>query len=173
MPEDEPVSFEALAGGFETALACDIRIASEWAKFGSFEIRRGFHHADGGVVRLVNICGSGFASEMLLTGEPVDAQRALTANLVSKVVVHDELLDATEATVATILRNDQTALESAKETILDVIGRPLDDQLAVEAVYGYALMGNPDIPERLRSFYDKSDAGRVGKHATPLMPAPE
>src|ERR1700754_4466276 len=65
----------ALAGGFETALAADIRIASENAKFGSFEVRRGFHHADGGVVRLVNTCGVGFASEMLLTGEPVDAQR--------------------------------------------------------------------------------------------------
>jgi enoyl-CoA hydratase/carnithine racemase len=162
----------ALAGGFETALACDIRIASERAKFGSFEIRRGFHHADGGIVRLVNICGAGFALEMLLTGEPVDAQRALTANLVSKVVAHDELLDAAEATVATILRNDQTALESAKETVLDVIGRPLDDQLAVETVYGYALMGNPNIPDRLNRFYDKSDAGRVGKHATALSSRP-
>lgn len=158
----------ALAGGFETALACDIRIASQNAKFGSFEIRRGFHHADGGVVRLVNICGAGFASEMLLTGEPIDAQRALTANLVSKVVPHDELLDAAESTVASILRNDQTALESAKETILDVIGRPLDDQLAVEAWYGYALMGNPTIPERLSSFYSKTDRGRVGANATEL-----
>jgi hypothetical protein len=93
---------------------------------------------------------------------------AFMRRLVSKVVAHDELLDAAEATVATILRNDQTALESAKETVLDVIGRPLDDQLAVEAVYGYALMGNPDIPDRLNRFYDKSDAGRVGKHATAL-----
>ncbi|HEV8627217.1 MAG TPA: enoyl-CoA hydratase-related protein [Acidimicrobiia bacterium] len=160
----------ALAGGFETALACDIRIASERARFGSFEIRRGFHHADGGIVRLVNTCGAGFALEMLLTGEPVDAHRALAVNLVSKVVGHDELLDAAEATVASILRNDQTALESAKETILDVIGRPLDDQLAVEAVYGYALMGNPSIPGRLESFYDKSDPGRAGKYATPLSP---
>ena len=40
----------ALAGGFETALACDIRIASERAMFGSFEVRRGFHHGDGGIV---------------------------------------------------------------------------------------------------------------------------
>jgi enoyl-CoA hydratase/carnithine racemase len=158
----------ALAGGFELALACDIRIASENARFGSFEIRRGFHHADGGVVRLVNICGVGFASEMLLTGEPVDARRALTANLVSNVVPHYELLDAAEATVATILRNDQAALESAKETIMDVIGRPLDDQLAIEAVYGYTLMGNPTIPGRLQSFYKKTDKGRVGNHATAL-----
>jgi enoyl-CoA hydratase/carnithine racemase len=158
----------ALAGGFETALACDIRIASEHAKFGSFEVRRGFHHADGGIVRLVNTCGAGFATELLLTGEPVDAQRALTANLVSKVVAHEELLPAAEETVAAILRNDQAAVESAKETILDVVGRPLDDQLAVEAVYGYALMGNPSIPERLESFYAKTDRGRVGKNATDL-----
>jgi enoyl-CoA hydratase/carnithine racemase len=161
----------ALAGGFETALACDIRIASENAKFGSFEIRRGFHHADGGIVRLVNICGAGFAAEMLLTGEPVDADRALTANLVSKRVAHDELMDAAEATVASILRNDQTALESAKETLLDVIGRPLDDQLALEALYGYTLMGNPTIPGRLAHFYDKTDPGRTGKNAAAVNTA--
>ena len=67
----------ALAGGLETALACDIRIASERAMFGSFEARRGFHHGDGGIVRLVNTCGVGIALEMLLTAEPIDAQRAL------------------------------------------------------------------------------------------------
>src|SRR6186997_3189857 len=49
----------ALAGGLETALACDIRIASDRAVFGSFEARRGFHHSDGGIVRLVNTCGAG------------------------------------------------------------------------------------------------------------------
>ena len=65
----------ALAGGLETALACDIRVASERAMFGSFEARRGFHHGDGGVVRLVNACGVGVASHMLLTAEPVDAAR--------------------------------------------------------------------------------------------------
>lgn len=153
-----------LAGGFEMALACDVRIASETAQFGSFEIRRGFHHSDGGIVRLVNTCGVGFALEMLLTGEPVDAARAREAGLVSKVVPQDELMAAAEETAAQILRWDQTALESAKETILDVIGRPLDDQLAVEAVYGYALYGNPSISDRLSRFYDKSDPGRVGKH---------
>src|SRR5918996_5457268 len=66
----------ALAGGFETALACDIRIASEAARFGSFETRRGFHHMDGGIARLVNIVGTGLALEMVLTAEPIDAWRA-------------------------------------------------------------------------------------------------
>ena len=75
-----------LGGGLELAMACDIRIASERAQFGSFELRRGMHPADGGIVRLVNICGVGIALEMELTGEPIDAQRALAANMVSKVV---------------------------------------------------------------------------------------
>src|SRR3954471_5530317 len=57
----------ALAGGLEMALACDIRIASENAVFGSYEARRGYHHGDGGIVRLLNTCGAGVALEMLLT----------------------------------------------------------------------------------------------------------
>ena len=64
----------ALAGGLETALACDIRIASDRAMFGSFEARRGYHHGDGGIVRLVNTCGVGVAMQMLLTAEPIDAR---------------------------------------------------------------------------------------------------
>src|SRR5881409_3192794 len=128
----------ALAGGLETALACDIRIASERAMFGSFEARRGFHHGDGGIVRLVNICGAGVALEMLLTAETIDAERALRCNVVSRVVPHDELIAEAERTASQILRNSQRAVRSAKETILDVIGRPLDDQLRIEALNGYA-----------------------------------
>ena len=90
----------ALAGGLETALACDIRIASDRAMFGSFEARRGFHHGDGGIVRLVNTCGTGIALEMLLTAEPIDAQRALQCNLVSKVVPHERLMEEAETVAA-------------------------------------------------------------------------
>lgn len=151
----------ALAGGFELALAADIRIASDRARFGSFEVRRGFHHADGGIVRMVNIVGTGLALEMLLTGNPIDADRAERVGLVSRVVPHDELIPAVEATLADILRNDQAALESAKETIFEVVGRSLDDQLAVEAMYGYSLLANPTIPARLGEFYDRTDPGRV------------
>lgn len=158
----------ALSGGLETALACDIRIASERARFGSFEARRGFHHGDGGIVRLVNTCGVGVAMQMLLTAEPIDAEQALRCNLVARVVPHDELLVAAEEVIASILRNDQFAIESAKETILEVIGRPLDDQLAIEAVTCYSGMSNAQIPERLRHFYDKTDRGRAGENATPL-----
>jgi enoyl-CoA hydratase/carnithine racemase len=159
----------ALAGGLETALACDIRIASERAVFGSFEARRGYHHGDGGIVRLVNTCGTGVALEMLLTAEPIDAQRALQCNLVSRVVPHDRLMEEAERTAAAILRNSQTAVRSAKETILDVVGRPLDDQLRIEALNGYSSPDHEETAALLERFYDKSDAGRAGRHETPLQ----
>ena len=158
----------ALAGGLETALACDIRIASERAMFGSFEARRGYHHGDGGIVRLVNTCGAGVALEMLLTAEPIDAQRALQCNLVSRVVPHDSLIPEAEKIAQQILRNSQIAVRSAKETILDVIGRPLDDQLKTEALNAYACADTEETMGLLQRFYDKSDAGRAGTHATDL-----
>ena len=63
------------------------------------------------------------------------------------------------------------AIRSAKETILDVIGRPLDDQLRIEALNGYSSAG-PATAERLQQFYRKTDAGRAGVHATPLPGSP-
>jgi enoyl-CoA hydratase/carnithine racemase len=158
----------ALAGGLETALACDIRIASERAMFGSFEVRRGYHHGDGGIVRLVNTCGTGLALEMLLTGEPIDAQRALQCNMVSRVVPHERLMDEAELVARQILRNSQIAVRSAKETILDMVGRPLDEQLRIEALNGYACADPGETMQLLQRFYDKTDKGRAGEHETPL-----
>src|SRR6185436_5417459 len=119
----------ALAGGVETALACDIRIASDRAMFGSFEARRGYHHGDGGIVRLVNACGVSVASHMLLTAEPVDARQALAWHLVTKVVPHDDLMAEAETVARQILRNSQRAVRSAKQTILDTVGKTIDEQL--------------------------------------------
>ena len=158
----------ALAGGLEQALACDIRIASERAMFGSFEARRGFHHGDGGLVRLVNTCGVGVAMQMLLTAEPVDAQQALQWNMIGKVVPHDALMEEAELVARQILRNSQAAVRSAKQTILDVIGQPLDFQLRTEAWNAYTCADAEETKERLERFYAKTDAGRAGDHRTEL-----
>jgi enoyl-CoA hydratase/carnithine racemase len=158
----------ALAGGLETALACDIRIASDRAMFGSFEARRGYHHGDGGIVRLVNSCGVGVASHMLLTAEPIDAATAMQWNLVTKVVPHDRLMEEAETVGSQILRNSQRAVRSAKETILDVIGKELDAQLRTEAWNAYTCADPEETTGLLQRFYDKSDAGRAGTHETPL-----
>ena len=158
----------ALAGGLETALACDVRIASERAMFGSFEARRGYHHGDGGIVRLVNTCGTGVALQMLLTAEPIDAERALQCNMVAKVVPHESLFDEAELVAHQILRNSQVAVRSAKRTIQDVIGRPLDDALRHEAWEAYTAPDPEETMALLRRFYEKSDRGRHGEHATEL-----
>jgi enoyl-CoA hydratase/carnithine racemase len=152
----------ALAGGLEQALACDIRIASERAMFGSFEARRGYHHGDGGIVRLVNACGVGVASHLLLTAEPVDAQQALAWQLVTKVVPHDELMAEAERVARSILRNSQTAVRSAKETIQEVIGADLDAQLRIEAYNAYTCADTDETLGLLQRFYDRTDEGRVG-----------
>lgn len=158
----------ALAGGLETALACDIRIASQRARFGSFEARRGFHHADGGIPRLVNAAGVGVAMHLLLTAEPIGAEQALSWNLVTAVVPHEDLIEHAYVVARQILRNDQTAVRSAKQTILEIIGRTLEDQLRIEALAGYSVASRPEVPDLLEQFYEKTDRGRHGTHHTPL-----
>ena len=138
-------------------MACDVRIAAEHVQIGSFELRRGMHPADGGIVRLVNACGVGIAMEMELTGEPISAQRALQVNMVNQVVPAEELYPAVEAFVAKILRNPRRGVESAKQTILEVVGRPLDDQLRLECLIGYSVMDDPEINERRERFLVQGD----------------
>jgi enoyl-CoA hydratase/carnithine racemase len=152
----------ALAGGLELALACDLRVASERAMFGSFEARRGFHHGDGGITRLVNTCGVGVAMQMVLTAEPMDAQRALQCNMVTKVVAHERLMEEAQLLARRILRNSQRAVRSAKETVLEVIGKPLDDQLRIEGWNSYTGVDSDQARELLRQFFDKTDPGRMG-----------
>lgn len=157
----------SLAGGFELALAADIRIASERAMFGSFEARRGFHHGDGGLARLVNHCGVAAALELVLTAEPIDAHRAYHLNLVTRVVPHESLMETALDVARSVQANDQTAVRSAKRTILDMVGRQLDDQLYRDAIAGYTLMAdNPVVPDLLGRFYQRTDPRRVGGGAS-------
>src|SRR5262249_15751198 len=152
----------ALAGGLELALACDLRVASDRARFGSFEARRGFHHGDGGITRLINICGVGVAMQLVLTAEPIDAHQALRCNMVTKVVPHEQLMDAAERLAQQIMRNSQRAVRSAKETVMEVIGKPLNDQLRIEGWNSYTCVDQGEARELLRQFFDKTDAGRAG-----------
>ncbi len=146
----------AVGGGFELALACDIRIASEKAKFGVYEVRQGLHQGDGGLVRLVAIAGIGTALDLTLTGREVDAAEAYRLGLVQQVVAPENLLAAAREYAGMILKNGQQAIRSAKETILDIIGRPLDDALRLETINGYSSLGDfQETKERLAKFFAK------------------
>jgi len=157
-----------IGGGIELALACDIRVAASDIQFGFFHMRRGMHFGDGGIVRLVNTCGVGIAMELELMGEPITAERARECHLVNRVVPREQLLPEVEEIAAKILRNPRRAVESAKETILDVVGRPLDDQLRLECLYSYSIMGDPEIVSRKDEFLERQDPDRPA----PADPAP-
>ena len=145
----------ALAGGLELALACDIRIASENAQFGCSEVRRGFHHCDGGTVRLPLIVGLGNALKMLLTGEPIDAKEALRIDLVSEVVPQEELMATAQRYAEMVLRNGPLGVRSAKESMVRSLGRVLEDALRFENILFSTLTRTEDYEEGPRAFAEK------------------
>jgi hypothetical protein len=77
-------------------------------------------------------------------------------------------VEEAETMARQILRNSQRAVRSAKQTILDVIGQPLDFQLRTEAWNAYTCADPEETTELLKRFYDKEDAGRAGTHETEL-----
>ncbi len=93
IPTIAAVNGFALGGGCELALACDIRIASEKAKFGQPEINLGIIPGFGGTQRLPNVIGIGRAKELLLTGRMIDAETALSYGLVSEVLAPETLME--------------------------------------------------------------------------------
>jgi enoyl-CoA hydratase len=146
----------AIGGGFELALACDIRIASVKARFGVFEVRYGLHQGDGGIVRLVAIAGTSAALDLTLTGREIDADEAYRLKLVNKIVPHEELMATAEQYAAMILGNSQQAVRSAKETILAVVGRTMDDALRLETINAYSSLGDfSEARSRLAQFHSK------------------
>ena len=150
------VNGHAIGGGFEIALACDFRIAGESAQFASFEVRRGLHQGDGGIVRLVAIAGLSVALDLALTGRMVSAHEAYRLGLVNRVVPDDNLMAAAEELAYQILQNSQQAVRSAKETILDIVGRTLDDALRVETLNAYSSVGDfSEVNRRLKAFYNR------------------
>jgi enoyl-CoA hydratase/carnithine racemase len=157
------INGHAIGGGFELALACDIRIASEKAKFGVFEVRYGLHQGDGGIVRLVAIAGLATALELSLTGRELTAEEAYRLQLVNKIVPHENLMATAEQYATMIISNSQQAIRSSKETILDVVGRTLADALNLETINAYSSLGDfSEARERLAQFYSK---GKVTEKA--------
>jgi enoyl-CoA hydratase/carnithine racemase len=153
----------AISGGLELALACDIRICSPNAEFGSQEVRWGFHHCDGGNIRLPLIVGLGNALRMTLTGERVDATEALRIGLVSDVVDTTELLEEAERIATAIAANSPLGVCSAKETTLRSIGRTLEDALHLEHMFFASLAKTEDYVEGPKAFAEKRDPDFKGR----------
>lgn len=107
----------ALGGGCELAMSCDIRIASEKAKFGQPEVGLGIIPGFGGTVRLPKLVGKGMAKYLILTAEIIDAQTAKEIGLVEKVVAPEVLMEEAEKVARTIMSKAPIAIKEAKYAI--------------------------------------------------------
>lgn len=104
-------------GGFEFAMACDLRVASEEARIGLPEVKVGIIPGGGGTQRLPRLVGMGRALEMILSGKLYKGREALEAGLVHSVVAPDQLLKEAEKVLEPIFRNPQHALSQAKKAV--------------------------------------------------------
>jgi enoyl-CoA hydratase/carnithine racemase len=117
MPVIAAINGGATAGGLDLALACDIRIASAQAKLGETYIKLGLNPGNGGTWFLPRLVGSGMAAELALTGDVVDAERALQIGLVNRVVPAEELAEATVQLATRIAAHPRLALEATKQQL--------------------------------------------------------
>ena len=121
-----------LGGGVELSLSCDIRLASENARFGQPEVNLGIIPGWGGTQRLQRVVGPGWARQMILSGEMIDAQTALRIGLVNEVLSPAALLDRAVALAERIGGRARKAVALAKQAILRGQDMPLEDGLKYE-----------------------------------------
>lgn len=141
-----------LGGGMELLLCCDIRLAADSARFGLPEVRWGMIPAAGGTQRLARSLPLAWAMEMLLTGNPVDAATAWRMGLINQVLPAAELQAAARELAATLASRGPLALQAVKKAVLQGLGRPLAEGLAIEAEIAAANRLTADYREGPRAF---------------------
>lgn len=151
------VSGFALGGGCELAMACDIRIASEKARFAQPEVGLGITPGFGGTQRLARLVGEGIAKELIYTCDMVKADEALRIGLVNKVVEPEALLDEAKAMAGRIMKNAPIAVAQCKEAINRGMQMDIDDALAFEAEAFGLCFATEDQKEGMAAFVEKRD----------------
>ncbi len=149
------VSGYALGGGCELALACDIRIASEGARFGLPEIKIGAFPGGGGTQRLPRLIGAAKAKEMIFTGDPISADQALSLGLVAKVVPKDKLTEEAKGLAAKLAVLPRLAMEASKRVINKGLEMNLSSGLELEARCFGNLATSHDLKEGILAFLEK------------------
>lgn len=145
----------ATAGGLDLSLACDLRIASQRARMGATYISMGLAPGNGGGWFLPRLVGSGVAAELALTGDIVDAARALELGLVSRVVPHEELLPTAVALASRIGAKPAGALEATKQALRAAWQEDLGSSMASSFWANTALQQTPDLREAIDAFLAK------------------
>ena len=145
----------ALGGGCEMALACDIRVASEKAKFGQPEVGLGIIPGFGGTQRMARIIGTGPAMELIYTADTITAQRALEIGMVNHVYAPEELMPKAMELAEKICKNAQVAIKTSKMAIRRGIDCDISTAVTYEALAFATCFGTEDQKDAMKAFVEK------------------
>lgn len=147
---------QAYAGGLEIVLTCDVIVASRSASFGLPEVGRGLIAGAGGLYRLPRKAGEGLANLMALTGDPIDADQARRAGLVS-VLVEDEaeLRDQAVSIASRIAANSPLAVRSSKQLLEQAQGTSFQEYWDLQRPFMVELGAAPDAQEGAAAFVER------------------
>jgi len=145
----------ALGGGCELAMACDIRLASENAKFGQPEVTLGLTAGFGGTQRLPRLVGTGLASELLFTGDIIDAQEAYRIGLINHVYSIDTLMEEAQKLAKRIAERAPVAVQLSKSAIQRGSNMDIDSAQAYEAEVFGLTFSTQDQKEGCTAFAEK------------------
>jgi len=153
----------AMSGGFEIAMACDLRLCSPNAVFALQDVRWGFHACDGGLVRLKEIVGLGNAMEMILSGERYGAEHALRIGLVNKVIARERLLEEALDYAQMLATRAPIPQRFAKEVMYRIHGLGMDEALRIESQSFRELGDTEDLAEGTAAFRERREARFKGR----------
>lgn len=153
----------AISGGFELALACDIRFCSPNAQFALQDAKWGFHACDGGLIRLPRIVGLGHAMDIILSGERVDAEHALRIGLVNRIHPADQLLARSLDYAQMLAARSPLSHRFAKEVMRRTVGMPIDEALRLESRSFHDVGLTEDLAEGTAAFREKRQANFKGR----------
>lgn len=145
----------AIAGGLELMLACDLRIASSNATFALAEVKWGLIPGAGGTQRLPRCIPMARALELILTGEPIDAQEAYRVGLINKVVSPDSLMAEAKRLADLLLTRGPLALRAAKEAVYRGLDVSMEEGLRLELQLFDHLFETEDAAEGRRAFAER------------------
>ena len=153
----------ALGGGCELAMACDIRIASNKAKFGQPEVGLGITPGFSGTYRLAKLVGQGYAKEMIFTGKAIRADEALRIGLVNAVYEPEELMGKAIEMAKTMIKNAPLAIKYAKQCINESYDLIAEDAIELENTNFGKCFATEDQKEGMTAFLEKREAVFRGK----------
>lgn len=145
----------ALGGGCELALACDMRIGSDNAKFGQPEVNLGVVPGFGGTQRLPRLIGKGLAAELLFTGNIIDAQEAERIGLINRVTSQDKLMSDCKAIAETICQKGPVAVRLCKEAVSNGMEMDLRRACSYEADLFALCFSGEEQTEGMTAFLEK------------------